>query len=321
MTTTRDPDRLIRAFLAEGDEILQDQVYDAVRSAIEDTPQRAGSGPWRTPIMNKIVGVGLAAAAVVVAILVGAQFLGSPSGGVGGDPTATPEPTVEPTAEPTPSQSAWSGIPQGPFLITGADGALDGGPVQVTIDIEAPGWTWMAEYDAVSKNDDGLDAPQSVGAVFIAWAWAAGTEFLVYEDPCRWSTAIPSTPATTPDEIAAAFLSQAQTEATAPTDVTVGGYTGKAVTVTVPMSYEVPGATREEEFGECDEDQFTFYGVVGEDTAVARNAQGPGQIDELWILDVEGSIVILDAAYSPATPDDLVNEMRAFVESATFEAP
>jgi hypothetical protein len=31
--------------------------------------------------------------------------------------------------------------------------------------------------------------------------------------------------------------------------------------------------------------------------------------------------VILDASYSPATPDDLVNEMRAFVESATFELP
>jgi hypothetical protein len=31
--------------------------------------------------------------------------------------------------------------------------------------------------------------------------------------------------------------------------------------------------------------------------------------------------VILAAAYSPATPVDLVEEMRALAESATFDAP
>jgi hypothetical protein len=31
--------------------------------------------------------------------------------------------------------------------------------------------------------------------------------------------------------------------------------------------------------------------------------------------------VILDAAYGPATPADLVEELRALAESATFEAP
>jgi hypothetical protein len=33
------------------------------------------------------------------------------------------------------------------------------------------------------------------------------------------------------------------------------------------------------------------------------------------------SIVILDAAYSPATPADLVEELRTLAESATFELP
>jgi len=321
MTASRDRDRLIHAFLLEGEDTLQDRVYDAVRGEIEHTRQRTGFGPWRTPAMNKIVTIGLAAAAVVLALFVGAQLLGGP-GGTGGpaDPTASPEASVAaPTPEPTPSPTPWTGIAGGPFVVTGADD-----PVRVTLDVASPGWSHSPQLDFVFKSDDGLDPPQSVGAALIAWTWPVGTEFLVYGDPCQWSTTLPATPATTPAEIAAGFAAQAQSEATEPVDVTVGGYAGTAVTLTVPMSYEVPGsptATREEEFGACDEDQFVFYGTVGEDGKIGRNAQGPGQIDELWILDVEGSIVILDAAYSPATPADLVAELRALAESATFEVP
>lgn len=324
MTASRDPDRLVRAFLLEGDEELSDRVYDAVRAEIEQTRQRAVIGPWRTPSMNRFVTFGLGAAAVVLALVVGAQLLGSPSsnvGGPGGEPSATAEPIATPTAQPIPTSTPWSGLPEGPFDVTGTDGAMDGELVQTIVDIASPGWTSMPDLDYVYKDDDGLDAPQTVGGGLIAWTFPVGTEFLVYEDPCQWATTIPELPATTPDQIAAAFLAQAQTDATTPIDVTIGGYAGKTVTLTVPMSYEVPGATREEEFGDCDEETFAFYGIVGNESAVVRNAQGPGQIDELWILDVDGSIVILDAAYSPATPPDLVDELRALAESATFELP
>ena len=80
MTAPRDPDRLIHGFLLEGEEYLQDQVYDEVRAAIEHKRQRAFFGPWRTPIMNKFVSYGLAAAAVVAVLLVGYQLIGPSSG-------------------------------------------------------------------------------------------------------------------------------------------------------------------------------------------------------------------------------------------------
>lgn len=95
MTASRDPDRLIRAFLREGEEELADQVYDAVRASIEHKRQRAVIGPWRTPDMNKLV-FGLAAAAVVViGLFLGNQLLVEPTN-VGGpsEPTATPQPTL-----------------------------------------------------------------------------------------------------------------------------------------------------------------------------------------------------------------------------------
>lgn len=318
MTTSRDPDRLIRAFLAEGDETLQDRVYDAVRSHIEHTPQRAGSGAWRTTIMNKIVGFGLVTAAVVAAVLIGAQILGSPTsvpGGPSDDPPPSPEASARPSPESSARSSAWLGIPEGPFVVSGSDD-----PVQTTVSIASPRWYALSEFDAVGKDDDGLDPPESVGAVLLAWSWPAGTGINVYGDPCQWLTTVPETPATTPDEIAAAFAAQALTEPTPPVDITVGGYAGKAVTLTVPMSFELPDATREAKFADCDDAAFAFYGVEGE-TGHARNAQGAGQIDELWILDVDGSIVILDAAYSPATAVDLVEELRTLAESASFELP
>jgi hypothetical protein len=312
MNERRDPDRLVHDFLMEGQTELADQVYDAVRATIEQKRQRVVIGPWRMPDMNKLVPIGLAGAAVVVVLAIGIQLLGPPApGGVGGVPSA--EPSATPTPDTTPLRTAEAGLPEGPFIVTGADD-----PVQVTLDIASSGWVALREFDAVSKDDDGLDSPESVGAALLAWAWPAGTGFTVYGDPCQWATTIPEAPATTPDEIAAAFAAQASTDATAPVDVTVGGYAGKAITLNVPMSFDLPNATREEKFADCDSDVFGFYGVEGE-TEPARNAQGAGQIDELWILDVDGSIVILDATYGPAAPADLVEEMRTIAESATFE--
>ena len=110
MNARRDPDRLIEAFLMEGQTELADQVYDAVRSTVEHRRQRVFIGPWRTPLMNKLVPIGLGAAAVVVALFVGSRFLGTPSG-PGGLPSTAPSPPPSPSvAAPTPS-AAGSSVP------------------------------------------------------------------------------------------------------------------------------------------------------------------------------------------------------------------
>ena len=99
MTAPRDPFRLINAFIQEGAEQLPDQVYDAVRADIEQRRQRV-AGPWRMPIMNRIVGFGVVAAAVVAAVLIGSQLFGNRDGGLGSPATPTPRPSV---AAATPS--------------------------------------------------------------------------------------------------------------------------------------------------------------------------------------------------------------------------
>jgi hypothetical protein len=109
MNARREPDRLIQAFLMEGQTELADQVYDAVRSGIQQRRQRVFIGPWRLPDMNKLVPIGLAAVAVVGVLLVGSRLLGTPSGPGG---TPSPEPTLSPSpsvivTSPSPS----SGVP------------------------------------------------------------------------------------------------------------------------------------------------------------------------------------------------------------------
>jgi hypothetical protein len=332
MTTRRDPDAILAAWLEEGPDVLPESTRRAIDVTTRTTHQarRLAWLPWRATNMNGMTRLALAAAAVVAVVVGGLYFLrpATDPSGVGGpgspapsaslaSPNPTPEPSAaDPTNEPTSSSSVWTGIPEGPFVVTGT-----GDPVQVTVNISSPGWFPLAGLDAVTKDDDGLDPPESVGAALLAWAWPDGTGFNVYGDPCRWLTTIPETPATTPAEIAAAFAAQASTDATAPVDVTVGGYAGKAITLHVPMSFDLPNASREEKFADCDGDAFAFYGLEGSETDHVRNAQGAGQVDELWIVDVDGSIVILDAALSPATPADLVEQVRTLAESATFEAP
>ena len=123
MTAHNDLDRQLNDFLRDGPTELPDQSFDAVRDRTEHTGQRVVLGPWRFPEMNKILTIGLAAAAVVViGLFVGTQLLGAPSGGIGSDPpeslepiatperTATPEPSASPVAPPPLTQSFTSTV-------------------------------------------------------------------------------------------------------------------------------------------------------------------------------------------------------------------
>ena len=113
MTAHHDLDQQLKALLQDGPTELPDASFDAVRDRTDQIRQRVVIGPWRLPEMNSIVKFGLAAAAVVLAVFVGAQVFGSPSGRLGSEPTATPQPTAssEPSASPESSQPPTSAPP------------------------------------------------------------------------------------------------------------------------------------------------------------------------------------------------------------------
>lgn len=177
----------------------------------------------------------------------------------------------------------------------------------MTVTIPAPGW----DGDGGGTLGKGDDVDPQDGAGMIVFTGP----LYVYGDPCDWSTTRPDTPASTVDEIVAALSAQASRDASAAVDITVDGYGGKSITLHVPND----AAYSAGEFTDCDEGYFASWGVPGDDPA--RWSQGPGAIDELWILDVDGVLTVIDTQYWAVTPAEHVEELRAIVESATFELP
>jgi hypothetical protein len=236
--------------------------------------------------------VALGGAALVLVVAAAALIYGDRTG-VGGPASPSPSPTLFPTATvavASPSPTPEGLLPEGPHVL------LNEGSVSITVTIAAPDW-YGPGSGLLAKGDAGM-------IVF------AGEDLYVYGDPCHWSTTRPARPSTTVDAFVAAMSAQKSRDATKPGDVTVGGHAGKSITLHVPDDAD---------FAQCDQGTFGSWGIAGTDQSPFRYHQGPGQIDKLWVLDVDGKLVVIDIAYSGGTPQTVIDELEAIVESATFK--
>jgi hypothetical protein len=299
MTAEHDPrTRIVVSWLREDAHENAERVLLAALNEIDQTHQRRSWWPaWRFSDMNNVAKALVATAAVVAVAFAGINLLPGSGAGPGTQPSRSP--TAEPTATPRPTSTVAS-LPEGAF-------DFEDNGIAMTVTIPASGWTFGADYTALMKGNEVANLPQ---ATVLFWSFPAGTQFYVYGDPCRSTSTKPDTPVTTVAEIASGLAAQASREASGPADVTVGGHAGKSIILHVPDDAV---------FSECEGGEFVSYGTQAE--ALTRYHQGPGQIDELWILDVDGAIVIMDAMYRPDTPPALLEEMRTLAESATFDTP
>lgn len=305
MKTPRNPDRLIRTYLQEdqapGQPQVPDHVYNAIRDGIEQTRQRAVIGSMGVPDMNKFLAIGLGAAAVVAVLLIGSNLLGSSSPPPGGQPSASVAPSEAPSVAPT---APAGGQPEGPHVLVDS---VDGRP-GITVTIAAPLWYGEPSGGVLEWGDGGADPPDGAGTI----VFTESDEFYVFGDPCDWSSTRPDTPATTVEALVEALGNQASRDASAPEAITVDGYAGQRITLHVPDDAV---------FSSCDEGFFGTFGFAGDDPSPYRYHQGPGQIDEMWVLDVNGMIVLMDGAYYAATEPTVVDELHAILQSATFDVP
>jgi hypothetical protein len=304
VSTDRDVTRIVRSWLNEDRHEDADRVLNNVLAEIETTPRRRSF--WsarRFPIMNNALRVGLAAVAVVIIAFVGYRLLSSPNV-AGPGPTDTPQPT--PSLAP-------SAAPSVPPLHDGA--WLAPGTYSVRPqDINAPRFSmtvpagWYGRGSGVSKGGS-IDPPDGAGVIL----W--GGPFNVYTNPCQWldSPASPSTGLTV-DDLIAGLSDQALRDATAPTDITVDGFAGKAIELTVPAGLDFDSA---DGFVACDEGEFRSW--ISPDGNTFRLHQGPGQHDQLWVVDVDGTRVIIDATFYEGTSPADMAEIQAILDSIRLE--
>jgi hypothetical protein len=134
--------------------------------------------------------------------------------------------------------------------------------------------------------------------------WTVGN---VYAEPCRWRGTLLAPPIVqSVDALVAGLTSQKNRHASAATDVSLDGFTGKFMELTVPARIDL---------ADCHHGQFrTWVDPVGG----ARWLE-PGQRDLLWIVDVEGSRLVIDAALGPETTQQDRADRIQMVESIRIE--
>ena len=225
MTAARDPDRLIQAFLAEGQTELADRVFDAVRRETHHTRQRVVLGRLTEPDPSMLTR--LAVTAVVVVAIVATLLTIAPPVipfGVGSSPTPSPMPI------PT-----FSALDPGRYrfdysLVPGSEGRI-GPSIAVTV---PAGWV---SYDifAIDKNYSQAltgGASTAAGASFVVWRIENR-----YVDPCVATSTSP--PALDPppgpgiDELLETLADQTGLSAGPLTPVTIDGFSGTFVELTV----------------------------------------------------------------------------------------
>jgi hypothetical protein len=67
------------------------------------------------------------------------------------------------------------------------------------------------------------------------------------------------------------------------------------------------------DFADCDRGEFRSW--------LGRYHQGPGQVDQVYILDVEGQRVVIYTNYMPGTSETERAEREAIVESMQLGGP
>ena len=150
-------------------------------------------------------------------------------------------------------------------------------------------------YDGWGMND---------GGTLIVSFWDVAR---VYPTGCKWRSRPMIDPGHTVDGLAAALATRPLRHASRPRNVALGRFRGKYLRWSVPSHVN---------FGACTQGYFESWTANG--WASDRYQQGAGQVDRLWILNVNGQRLVIDAAYMPwATPRQRA-ELDRVVHSITF---
>ncbi|MGG5258444.1 hypothetical protein ACQZ2A_07110 [Phycicoccus avicenniae] len=108
----------------------------------------------------------------------------------------------------------------------------------------------------------------------------------------------------TAEEVVASFGKQRLTRVTKAVAVSVDGHDGLSIDLAVPDDVD---------FALC-----PHFSLWESDPAGSRYMQSTGAFDRLWILDVDGEVVVLTVVADDRMPASEVARLTAMVEAAQF---
>ena len=229
----------------------------------------------------------LVATIAIAGILTACSSSGDDDPPRGNDAAATPVPA----STGTPSRS-FGELEPGKYVFRSFDDDFDAS-YRITMDL-------LDGYEGDDGNVVfGSDEGQGISV------WIVGN---VYAKPCHWVGTLLDPPVgSSVDGLVAALASQQQRGASRPTDVELDGFTGKFMEMSVPSGIDL---------ADCHDGQFRTW--VDSTMVGARNLE-PGQHDLLWIVDVDGRRLLIDAALGVGTsPQDRADRIQ-MVESIRID--
>lgn len=186
-------------------------------------------------------------------------------------------------------------------------------PLRVIYEVPAEGWSqWAGAFKPVDPGSKGEQGHVGVSIITVKNLVSDGCSDHSHSDP-------PVGPGV--DDLATALADLSPFQVTSPPeDVTVYGYTGKHLELTVP-DLPVGGSGGNVRFTGCTGGQLKSW-VAPFDTTPGDafyGYTGPGYTEEFWILDVEGTRLVIAAETSPGSPEEDIEERRAILESIRIE--
>jgi len=119
------------------------------------------------------------------------------------------------------------------------------------------------------------------------------------------------------NDLAAALADLPPFEVTSPPkDVTINGYRGKHLELTVP-DLPVEGEAGDLLFTECVDENLKSW--VARRGGAFYGYTAPGYSEEFWIFDAEGTRLVIAAERSPGSPPEDLAELRTILDSIQIE--
>jgi hypothetical protein len=299
LDTELEFDRKLRALFDH----IKTEEPPASLALLKPPPVRSRHG-----VLSRVVAIA-AVAALAAAIGLFASELNSRHGT---SPTPTIQPASTPSPKPTPTPLLSPGVAALTAGTHAGDVLVSGVPPLYTVVVPKGWFEQDGQFIITGATDPVLG--------FSVWEVDQ-----VYRDPCHWQGQ-GFNPGPSVEDLVAALVAQKTRNATAPIDVTLAGYAGKYLEWSVPADLKSSAFSQ---FDACDDDgegNHNFNSWYADGVGY-RYEEVPGQVDQLWILDVNGQRLVVDATYDPNTSvsqraalERIVDSLR-FVPSPTGSTP